>query len=301
MITVLMSTYNGEKYLREQLDSILSQKIIDVNLLIRDDGSKDSTLNILNEYKNKYSNVMFYLGSNVGCARSFYQLVLDAPESEYYAFADQDDVWDSNKLYEAISKINHIPKNQPSLYLSSIRPVDKELNIIPYKKSNEIKPAFGIALTQAIAPGCSYVFNSTLLNEFRRLGIENVDIHDWALFRVATALNSYIYYDINPYFSYRQHENNLIGAQHSKLGHWIGRFKRFFNSDYQNVRSRMAKKLKEVYFNDMTAENKKLAEVFINYDFSIINKIELIKNKKIGMVKKSDNLILKILILIGRV
>lgn len=301
MITVLMSTYNGEKYLREQLDSILSQRNVEVTLLIRDDGSKDSTLNILNEYMNKYSNVIFYTGSNLGVAKSFYQLVLDAPESEYYAFADQDDVWDSNKLYEAISKVDHIPNNQPSLYLSHIRPVDKELNIIPYKKPNRIKPTFGMAITQAIAPGCSYVFNSTLLNEFKRLGIENVDIHDWALFRVATAVDSYIYYDVTPYFSYRQHDNNVIGSQHSKLGHWIGRFKRFTNRDYQNIRYRMAKKLKETYFDDMSDENQKLVEVFTNYNMSIINKIKLVKNKNIGMVKKTDNLIFKIMVMLERV
>lgn len=300
MITVLMSTYNGEKYLKEQLDSILSQENVDLLIFIRDDGSNDSTLEILNEYKKRYANIEFYSGTNVGCAKSFYQLVLEAPKSEYYAFADQDDVWDTNKLYEAITKIRNIPAITPSLYFSTIRPVDKELNIIPYKKRDLLAPSFGIALTQAIAPGCSYVFNRKLLDEFKRLGIENVDIHDWSLFRVATALNAYVYYDSTPHFSYRQHENNLIGSQHSLLGHWIGRFKRIFSKDYQNIRSKMAKRIISVYYDSMDEENKKLIEVFANYDISINTKIQLMKTKNIGMVNKFDNIIFKLLILLGR-
>lgn len=301
MITVLMSTYNGEKYLREQLDSILNQENVDVFLFIRDDGSKDSTVNILSEYKTKYSNVEFYTDENIGVAMSFYQLILDAPKSEYYAFADQDDVWDSNKLYHAVSILENNGDDIPALYCSGTRPVDKELNIIPYKKAKPINPTFGIALTQAIAPGCSYVFNSNLLNEFKKLGINNVDIHDWALFRVATALDSYIYYDINPLFSYRQHENNVIGARRSFIGHWIGRFNRFFNKDYRNIRSIMARKIKEAYYYDMSDANKKDLDIFVNYDSNFMNKLKLVKTKNIGMIKKTDNLIFKILVLIGRV
>lgn len=93
MITVLMSTYNGEKYLKEQLDSILNQEQVDLKLLIRDDGSTDGTVNILKEYENSHTNIKWYSGLNLGCGKSFFQLVLDAPKSDYYAFVDQDDVW----------------------------------------------------------------------------------------------------------------------------------------------------------------------------------------------------------------
>ena len=80
-------------YLKEQLDSILNQEQVDLTLLIRDDGSTDGTVNILKEYENLHGNIKWYSGTNLGCGKSFFQLVLDAPESDYYAFADQDDVW----------------------------------------------------------------------------------------------------------------------------------------------------------------------------------------------------------------
>lgn len=301
MIKVLMSTYNGEKYIREQLDSILNQEDVDLSILIRDDGSKDSTLDILKEYKERYSNIEYYSEPNIGCGQSFYKLILDAPKSDYYAFADQDDIWDSNKLSQAISKLEGVSEDKPTLYCSWIRPVDKELNIIPFKETDPIDANLGMALTQAIAPGCSYVFNDILLEAFKKLGIDNIDIHDWALFRVATALDSYIYFDREAYFSYRQHENNLIGSQHNFIGHWIGRFKRFSNKDYQNIRSRMAKKLRDVYYNDMSQENREKLDTFVNYDSNISSRIKLIRDREIGMIKKSDNLIFKILVLLGRV
>ncbi len=92
-IVVLMSTYNGEKYIREQLDSIFNQEGIDVKVVVRDDGSKDTTHAILDEYK-KTHELVWYTGENLKSARSFMDLIYQAPESDYYAFADQDDYWD---------------------------------------------------------------------------------------------------------------------------------------------------------------------------------------------------------------
>ena len=104
-VSVLMSTYNGEKYIREQIESILNQKKVKVHLLIRDDGSQDSTIEIVKEYANKYPNVSVYAGKNIGIGNSFMELLRNAPEADYYAFADQDDVWLDGKLERAIELI----------------------------------------------------------------------------------------------------------------------------------------------------------------------------------------------------
>lgn len=301
MISVLMSTYNGEKYIREQIDSILKQKGVEVSLLVRDDGSTDNTLEILNEYKNKNSNVEWYSNSNLGCGKSFYQLILDAPISDYYAFADQDDVWDSDKLLIAVSKLSSYTNNVPALYCSSARPVDENLNILPQRKSSPINLSLGIALTQAIAPGCTYVFNNLLLEEFKKLGIENIDIHDWALLRVVATVDGYVFFDTEPHFSYRQHENNVIGYQNSFIDFWKGRFKRFRNKDYRKIRYEMAFKIKDVYYNEMTDYNKSVLDTFINYNLSLKNKIKLIASRDIRMMKITDNIIFKLLVLLGLV
>lgn len=92
-VSVLLSTYNGEKYLREQLDSLLVQQGVDLRIIARDDGSKDTTVEILKEYAGKDTRVSFFEGKNVGPAQSFFDLIMKSPDSDYYAFCDQDDVW----------------------------------------------------------------------------------------------------------------------------------------------------------------------------------------------------------------
>ena len=96
-VLVLMSTYNGEKYLREQIDSILGQRGVEVSLLVRDDGSTDATLTTLDEYKES-GRLDYYCGNNLGPARSFMHLLQNAPASDFYAFSDQDDKWMDDKL-----------------------------------------------------------------------------------------------------------------------------------------------------------------------------------------------------------
>ena len=124
-VLVLLSSYNGEKYIKEQIDSILTQKNITVKLFIRDDGSTDATRNILKEYE-KYSNCVVVFGDNIGAANSFLWLIQNAHSSGYYAFSDQDDIWDRDKLSSAISIIKstgstipiHPPIHSEVLYSS---------------------------------------------------------------------------------------------------------------------------------------------------------------------------------------
>ena len=92
-VQVLLSTYNGEKYLKEQLDSIIAQKGVDVHILARDDGSKDDTIKILEGYEN----IDIIKGSNIGVCKSFFELINKSGEYDYYSFADQDDVWDCDR------------------------------------------------------------------------------------------------------------------------------------------------------------------------------------------------------------
>jgi rhamnosyltransferase len=301
MITILLSTYNGEKYLRDQLDSIFGQIKVDFILVVRDDGSKDSTIDILEEYKRKHSNLTFFAGKNLGSTKSFYKLILEAPDSDYYAFADQDDFWDKDKLYTAICKLNVADNSIPSLYFSSIRPVDHNLKPISYKINKKTLPTLGIVLTQSLGPGCSFVFNKKLLEKFRKLGAENIDIHDWALLRVASALDSYIYYDDIPHFSYRQHSNNQIGSQHTFLINWYGRFKRFFKKDLQNIRIKMAMKIKEKYYTEMSLKNRRILDLFLNYNSTISNKFSFLRTNEVRMINNFDNFIFKILILFNKV
>lgn len=103
-VQVVMSTYNGEKYLKEQIDSILSQEGVDVRLYIRDDGSSDRTTDILASYQ-EHKNVKIEKGNNLGFAKSFLTALDECDEADYYAFSDQDDVWEKDKLSTAVQLI----------------------------------------------------------------------------------------------------------------------------------------------------------------------------------------------------
>ena len=97
-VCVLMSTYNGEQFIREQLESICSQNGVNVTLLIRDDGSKDNTLSILKSFEEKIPMRVITDGENLGPGNSFMELVYQAGDFDFYAFSDQDDIWKNNKL-----------------------------------------------------------------------------------------------------------------------------------------------------------------------------------------------------------
>ncbi len=126
---ILLSTYNGEKYLAAQLDSIISQHFQDWLLIIRDDGSNDSTIAIINHYKQKDNRIVFHKDEkgNLGADNSFAELLMIAPESNYYSFADQDDVWEANKLTLAITTLQAQNNHEPLLCHCDLRVVDKNL------------------------------------------------------------------------------------------------------------------------------------------------------------------------------
>ncbi|EME3486548.1 glycosyltransferase, partial [Enterococcus faecium] len=137
-VIVLMSTYNGEKYIREQLDSIFNQKNIAVKVVIRDDGSNDATQSILDEYKKKH-NLNWYTGKNLNAAWSFMELINNAPDSNFYAFADQDDVWDNDKLFIAVEAMKNCgteTNEKAIMYSCPTRLVDEKLNSIGNLKHN---------------------------------------------------------------------------------------------------------------------------------------------------------------------
>lgn len=123
-IAVIMSTYNGEKYLREQLDSILNQKDVNLDLYVRDDGSVDGTAEILNQYSKRYPQVHVELAANAGVGNSFMNCLYSVPgEYQYYGFADQDDIWLQDKCIAGISALKRTGK---ALYSSNQECVDSD-------------------------------------------------------------------------------------------------------------------------------------------------------------------------------
>lgn len=219
MISILLATYNGEKYLSEQLDSIIAQTYKDWTLYIHDDGSKDKTIDIIKNYTNQYKNII-YIEDNQkhrGPAESFFWL-LEHVNSDYYFFADQDDVWIDNKLeisLQTIMKAEDDYGKIPLMAFSDLMVVDQQLKIISsslweYTKINKVlKPKYLKCL--ALVTGCTIVINDA----GKRIGLEYKEraiMHDSLL-----ALCISCYGKILPIHQslilYRQHSSNSVGIK----------------------------------------------------------------------------------------
>lgn len=211
-IAVLMSTYNGEKYLKEQINSILNQNIkFHIELWIRDDGSTDNTKKILEEYSKK-GKLNWYTGENLGPARSFLDLVRHCKGYDFYAFADQDDYWMPNKLSNAIAFF--YDEIIPQLYFCNAELVDmnlKSLNRNVYKKNP--RTDFETLVCSGGLLGCTMVFNDILAKEIQKYPIPiNVVMHDFYISVLCKAIGGKIIFDNKSNLKYRQHENNVIGV-----------------------------------------------------------------------------------------
>lgn len=226
-VAVLLSSFNGENFIKEQIDSILSQTIDgrNLHLFIRDDGSTDSTLNILNNIASCDTRVSVFSGNNIGYVKSFFYLLKMIKSKvgvfEYISLADQDDVWDEDKLQVAIDILESERNDNPKLYQSTSRVVSKclEFRKTTQRKRREIN--FYNTIIQTFAAGHTYVFNSALLKLIDdNLDYSNIYAHDSYLNNLAV-LSGEIYFDNNPHVNYRQHNKNLLGNEEYGLFSWI--------------------------------------------------------------------------------
>lgn len=215
-VAILLCTYNGQKYLKQQLESILSQSYPHWDLHVSDDGSMDETLSILQYYQNQCKNNKFYIykGPSKGFARNF--LYLNNNENihaDYFAFSDQDDIWEFDKLERAVNWLNTISKKNPALYCSRTQLIDKNNKHICFSPYYTKPPSFANALVQNIAGGNTMVFNFATRELVCAAGEDvNVCFHDWFVYQVITGCGGVVFYDKYPSVRYRQHSHNLTGA-----------------------------------------------------------------------------------------
>lgn len=290
-VCVLMSTYNGEKYLSEQIDSILNQKNVEVELIVRDDGSNDLTLEILKKYSNQ-NKIKYYVGENLKPAHSFMNLLINAPISKYYAFADQDDWWNEEKLYNAINLIKDTDADNQKeiIYFSKVEIVDKNLEHISYLEKDK-KNTLAASFLDSPAIGCTMIINDNMRKKIIEKDTTNLEIglHDSWIYRVGLATNSNIIYDKNAYIKYRQHESNVIGAKRSKG--IINNFKSLINKR-KKVNSYIAENLLKLYSNEMNQENIRVLTKLskLANTKSIKNKISIILDKNYKSYNKKANI-----------
>ena len=281
-ITILLSTYNGAKYLREQLDSLYSQTLIDkIDFLVRDDGSTDGTQDILNEYQNAHKNFKWYQGENKRPARSFWELLNKASGSTYYAFSDQDDVWDKDKIEVAIKQLEQLDSKKPLLYMSDVHVVDAELkHIADGFVDTSVPVGYAYSLSNSVCPGCTFVFNEEARKLATRFNAEEyIDHHDWTLYKIVVCFGEVIF-DKTTHMGYRQHGNNVIGAKSKLSKYWDMIFKKPRDPKFINQRLRNAQALEKYYGEMMNEENRYLTHLIAHYKEDKKIKKVLLKEKR---------------------
>lgn len=309
-IQILMSTYNGEKYIRTQLDSIAAQTIKEKKLLIRDDGSTDRTQEIIQEYQKRYSWISYYRGKNIGVQKSFLELIKNSDaNADYIALADQDDEWLPEKLEKAaecLDKLNADKEKEiPLLYCSDKIIVDQNLKPIHVTVSRPVrKISFGNALVQDICTGCTAVFNQSLSELIRTHMPERADaviMHDWWLYLTASCFGKVIY-DRNPYIKYRQHGKNASGAMLNKKELW--RYRLIQLKKPRGEIYRQVYEFKTCYadiLNHSEYLDKAIAiQQLLEAKKSFKGRLKLAFNGQLFRQKRSDDFVFRGIILIGK-
>ncbi|MBR4473211.1 MAG: glycosyltransferase family 2 protein [Oscillospiraceae bacterium] len=274
---ILLSSYNGERFLREQLDSLLSQSLPGIEILVRDDGSCDTTAEILTEYEQR-GKLHWYAGENLGPTRSFWRLLQDAPDADTYAFCDQDDVWDVDKLEIAAKTLERLDASKPALYCGDVRVTDEKLHILSEHMVRSAPVDYPHALLRNLAPGCTYVFNRAARELLRRYDAERlgIELYDWTVYQLVACFGSVVY-DSAPHMCYRQHGDNAIGAQRMTARAWLEKAASFWSGPMKNSRSRQALQLEWAYKKEMCPENREWTAMLAHYRENRNTKRELLR------------------------
>ena len=270
-IAVIISTYNGNGFLKMQLDSILAQEDVDKYIFIRDDGSTDKTKEFLEEYCRNYSNITVEYGDNIGYAKSFFTMLFKAEGYDYYAFSDQDDFWKPRKLITACTMIGDTVT--PTVYYSNLQICDENLNPRFITQLEKRKKTLESVVTRRSIAGCTMVFNKAFF-EVLTQG-KNADVvvnsHDNYIISLCYALNGNVICDRKHFIDYRQHSGNSSGTTHG-IANRVKKEKKEIEKikTGQSGEARLAKSLLDNYSDKITQENKiKLKKICELYRFGI--------------------------------
>lgn len=279
-ITILLSTYNGEKYLKEQLDSVFGQTYKDFEIIGRDDDSSDSTLKILKSY----DVTVLDIKQNLGAKESFTELLSYAvanSDSEYFMFCDQDDVWNHDKIEKTLAKMKELEtfysSEMPLLIHTDLEVVDENLKTISNSmwEYEYILPqcnTFNRLLIQNTITGCTMMINRKLAKKSLDIPEEAI-MHDWWIGLIASCFGKISYLEEST-IKYRQHGKNTIGAKEFQvniLRHALSLIKSLILKDikYLNgmqINILQAKTFLEKYKDELDVETIKMLEDFINLE-----------------------------------
>ncbi|WP_339898742.1 glycosyltransferase family 2 protein [uncultured Gilvimarinus sp.] len=238
-VAILMATYDGQEFLSEQLTSLQNQTHQQWDLWVSDDGSSDNTLDILKAFQAEYSDTALNItsGPQQGFASNFLSLICNQRiQADYFAFCDQDDIWEPKKLERALAKLADVPEGTPALYCSRTALICEKGTLIGASPLFQREPCFANALVQSIAGGNTIVINKAARELLSQVGMVDIVSHDWWAYLMVSGSGGKIIYDDYASVRYRQHAQNLVGGSVSAAArirriHMLlrGRFKHWNN------------------------------------------------------------------------
>lgn len=303
-VQILMSTYNGERYIQDQLESLIAQDYPDICLFIRDDGSTDRTMDVLAKFALGHPEVPlhYYAGENKGVVPSFFELLSNSSDAaDFYAYCDQDDVWLERKISRAISKIKLFPADVPVMYCSRTQLVDESLNKLGEWPPEPLRGAdFPNALVQNIAVGCTTVINKSArdLLFHAKPDFHKIIMHDWWSYLCVSAFGQ-IVYDPQPHILYRQHGRNAMGGSVNFIQRINKRHANFQRNRYRQRYREQAREFYLLYKDRLSHENRKILEHFIS-EKPLLSRIGYAMSGEVYRHSKIGNVLLKLLIIADR-
>lgn len=291
MITILLATYNGERYLAEQLDSILAQTEQNWRLVIQDDCSTDGSVAVATRYANTYSDRIKVIqrAAPSGSAKNNFFSMLQYVDTEYWMTCDQDDVWLPNKIevtLEAMRRLDTKHPDVPLLVHTDLTVIDQNRNILAkslfsYQKLDSKRDSFANLLSQNIVTGCTALMNHALLDRIRAIPVAAL-MHDWWFALVAAAFGKIMFVEQQTVL-YRQHGKNSVGAKSA------GDFFYLFKKALQGKKTKKALEDTQVqarYF--LNCYEKDMLEPLLNICQNFVALSEMNKIQKIQCLHRFD-------------
>jgi len=288
-VNILMSTYNGQQFLAEQIRSIQDQSYTDWTLFIRDDGSSDNTKEILKDFEHQDSRIHLIdsdKSDNLGVIKSFHKLV-NHDRADYYFFSDQDDVWLPNKLELSLKEAQNYLADLPLMVYMDLKVVNQDLEIMTESmvksQSHHANTELVQELTENTVTGGVAMINHALAEMWQET--DGILMHDWYLALLASAFGNLVFID-QPGELYRQHSDNVLGARtlSKRFKKWIRPHILF--AVYWDLIKNSQKQARHLLQMPLSQSNRELIEAFVTImdkpmleRFRILRKYGLRKNK----------------------
>lgn len=281
-VAVILSAYNGEKYIRQQIDSILDQTNVDLELFIRDDGSHDMTVPIVREYEAKYNIVHVREGINLGFRQSFIQELLYHKGFDYYAFSDQDDFWEKEKLRSACTVIE--TKSSPwipTVYYSNLNIADENLHIYRHTDLEKRKHSLASSIMRRSIAGCTMVLNKAMWEKIAENQISDQMLrrgHDSFIISLCYAIGGCVLCDERAYIRYRQHQDNTSGGMNGPLQRIKKEWTALLRKKGQE--SEMARAIMDSWSGEIEAQAKQTLELVADYKHNPSAKLKMLFSRE---------------------